>query len=174
MTVVKNMALDGTTICSTIHSPTPYTFGLFDKVLFILGGFVVFFGETSEQSSRSESQDAKPGIHTENALKFLNGFAHGMTNVYDNDADWLTMIIVRAERENRGPEIAEAFAQSSYMMEPVSRSYRYSFTDVCLGSRQFSGGQHEERLHNRCDPWPPVRHQRIHIDSFMVCIQDTH
>ena len=59
MTVVKNMALDGTTICSTIHSPTPYTFGLFDRVLFILGGFVVFFGETSEESSRSAGHMTK-------------------------------------------------------------------------------------------------------------------
>ena len=50
MTVVKRMALDGTTICSTIHSPTPYTFSLFDRVMFLLGGEVVFFGETSEAS----------------------------------------------------------------------------------------------------------------------------
>ena len=52
MTVVKNLVSDGTTICSTIHSPTPYTFSLFDSVLFLLAGQVVFFGERGAFVSR--------------------------------------------------------------------------------------------------------------------------
>ena len=68
-----------------------------------------------------------------------------MTNEYEHDADWLTMIIVRAERENRGPEIAEAFAQSSYMLEPtLTHVHGYTFTDICLGNQPFSVEQYEE------------------------------
>ena len=35
----------GITICSTIHSPTPYCFRLFDRMMILLRGQVVYFGE---------------------------------------------------------------------------------------------------------------------------------
>lgn len=31
-------------MCATIHSPTPYTFNLFDRLLLLLRGRVVYFG----------------------------------------------------------------------------------------------------------------------------------
>lgn len=45
MTVVKSLADDGITICATIHSPTSYAFNLFDRLILLLKGEVVFFGE---------------------------------------------------------------------------------------------------------------------------------
>ncbi len=44
MSVVKSLASHGITICATIHSPTPYTFNLFDRLLLLLKGRVVYFG----------------------------------------------------------------------------------------------------------------------------------
>ena len=44
MTVVKSLAQFGITICATIHSPTPYCFGLFDRMMLLLRGEVVYFG----------------------------------------------------------------------------------------------------------------------------------
>jgi hypothetical protein len=38
MTVVKELATFGITVCATIHSPTPYPFGLFDRLLLLLRG----------------------------------------------------------------------------------------------------------------------------------------
>jgi len=35
----------GITICSTIHSPTPYCFRLFDRMMILLRGQVVYFGQ---------------------------------------------------------------------------------------------------------------------------------
>ena len=33
MTVVKSLVQEGVTMCATIHSPSPYTFALFDRLL---------------------------------------------------------------------------------------------------------------------------------------------
>jgi len=47
---VKGLASNGITVCATIHSPTPYCFGLFDRVLLLLRGNVVYFGANGELS----------------------------------------------------------------------------------------------------------------------------
>ncbi len=44
MTVVKQLVHDGTTICATIHSPSSYTFSLFDRLVMLLRGRVVYCG----------------------------------------------------------------------------------------------------------------------------------
>ncbi len=44
MTVVKSLATHGITVCATIHSPTPYCFNLFDRMLLLLRGQVAYFG----------------------------------------------------------------------------------------------------------------------------------
>lgn len=48
MTTVKNLVNSGITICTTIHSPTPYCFNLFDNLMILLRGHVVYFGENGE------------------------------------------------------------------------------------------------------------------------------
>jgi ABC-type multidrug transport system ATPase subunit len=49
MTVVKALAASGVTVCATIHSPTPYSFNLFDRLLLMLRGRVVYFGRNGAQ-----------------------------------------------------------------------------------------------------------------------------
>ena len=44
MTVVKGLAKTGTTICATIHSPTSYCFGLFDRIMMLLQGHLIYAG----------------------------------------------------------------------------------------------------------------------------------
>ncbi|GAB4820601.1 hypothetical protein N2152v2_007647 [Parachlorella kessleri] len=48
ITVVKDLVLDGITICSTIHSPPPYTFELFDRLLVLQRGRVAYFGPNGD------------------------------------------------------------------------------------------------------------------------------
>ena len=48
MTVVKSLTKDGTTICATIHSPTAYCFALFDRLIMLVRGRVVYFGAVGE------------------------------------------------------------------------------------------------------------------------------
>ncbi len=42
---VRRLAKKGITICSTIHSPTPFAFSLFDRLIMLLRGKVIYFGE---------------------------------------------------------------------------------------------------------------------------------
>ena len=44
----QGLASHGITVCATIHSPTPYTFGLFDRMMLLLRGRVVYFGPNGE------------------------------------------------------------------------------------------------------------------------------
>ena len=43
--VVKGLTKTGITICATIHNPTPYCFNLFDRLMILLHGRVVYSGE---------------------------------------------------------------------------------------------------------------------------------
>ncbi|KAG2446852.1 hypothetical protein HYH02_008009 [Chlamydomonas schloesseri] len=44
MKVVRGLTSDGTTIAATIHSPTAATFALFDRVMLLVRGHLVYFG----------------------------------------------------------------------------------------------------------------------------------
>ena len=51
MRVVKNLAGMGITLVSSIHSPTPFCFNLFDRVLLLLRGSVIYFGPNGASAS---------------------------------------------------------------------------------------------------------------------------
>ncbi len=48
MSIVKSLANMGITIVATVHSPTPYCFSLFDRLLLLLRGQVAYFGPNGE------------------------------------------------------------------------------------------------------------------------------
>ena len=44
MRVTQSLARSGMTVCATIHCPPPHTFALFDRLLVLQRGRVVYFG----------------------------------------------------------------------------------------------------------------------------------
>ena len=44
MVVALTRTNNSITVCATIHSPSPQTFGLFDKLIILLSGRIVYFG----------------------------------------------------------------------------------------------------------------------------------
>jgi hypothetical protein len=48
MLVVKGLVRDGTTICATIHGPSSFCYGLFDRVMVLTAGRVLYFGGARE------------------------------------------------------------------------------------------------------------------------------
>lgn len=62
MLVVKNLVKTGMTICATIHSPTPFAFNLFDRLMVLLGGSTVYLGRNGESVAvqHMSNQLAKP------------------------------------------------------------------------------------------------------------------
>lgn len=69
--VVKGLTKTGITICATIHNPTPYCFNLFDRLMILLHGRVVYSGENGELrcpcTCSRQSMEA-PGMGTPYAL----------------------------------------------------------------------------------------------------------
>jgi ATP-binding cassette subfamily G (WHITE) protein 2 len=79
MTAVKALAQDGVTICATIHSPSAYCFGLFDRLLLLVRGQVVYFGETGPGMIEFMQQTAPPKVAalTGNGSSFSNDAGEG-------------------------------------------------------------------------------------------------
>ena len=48
MAAVQRVAKAGVTVCATIHSPTPFAFALFDRLMMLLRGRVIYFGHNGE------------------------------------------------------------------------------------------------------------------------------
>lgn len=74
-------------MCATVHSPTPYTFTLFDRVLMLLRGRVIYFGLNGASM-----------IHHFSALR-PNTEA---VNQKKNPADWIVDITTEVRRVGWG------------------------------------------------------------------------
>jgi ABC-type multidrug transport system ATPase subunit len=109
MTAVKALASDGVTVCATIHSPSPYTFNLFDSLLVLVRGETVYFGPNgSDMLSYFRGLAVKPP-----STQLMGGSAL-------NNADYLTDLVVGADREGRAHEYAAAYAQHALSREMLS------------------------------------------------------
>lgn len=100
MSVIKSLAAAGITVCATIHSPTPYAFKLFDRLLLLLGGKVTYFGRNGSQ-----------------AIDFLRESAHAVATTVDLDphspAEWITDVTVVADRSGGADQLAAAYEASN-------------------------------------------------------------
>jgi len=95
MTVVKNLTQDGTTICTTIHSPTPYTYRLFDTMMILVRGYAVYFG----------SREAATG--------YFETLTMDSRSTHENsEAEWITDIVVSAGKQKGNHEMLEAYDKS--------------------------------------------------------------
>jgi ABC-type multidrug transport system ATPase subunit len=97
MSTVRALVGDGTTICATIHSPTSYAFGLFDSLMMLTGGRVVYFGP-------------RAGAAIEYALAAWPN--DGNAGALANEAEWLVDLITKADRDGRGAAFAETYDAS--------------------------------------------------------------
>jgi ATP-binding cassette, subfamily G (WHITE), member 2 len=106
MNVVKALVTGGVTICATIHSPSPYTFDLFDRLLVLVRGETVYFGPNGDRML-----DYFKNVGVAPPKTALNDAVIG------NNADYLTDLVVGADREGRAGEYADAYSKSSLREE---------------------------------------------------------
>jgi ATP-binding cassette, subfamily G (WHITE), member 2 len=106
MTVVKNLALNDITICATIHSPTPYCFSLFDRILVLVRGEIVYHGPNGD----SILQYLRSGCGVRPSDNLVEGANGGEIH---NNADLLIDLLVGAEAEGRSDEYVKAYAASN-------------------------------------------------------------
>eukprot|EP01025_Chloroclados_australasicus_P041211 TRINITY_DN4350_c0_g1_i1.p1 TRINITY_DN4350_c0_g1~~TRINITY_DN4350_c0_g1_i1.p1 ORF type:complete len:528 (-),score=50.28 TRINITY_DN4350_c0_g1_i1:47-1465(-) len=101
MRVVKGLIADGTTICATIHSPTQFAFRLFDNIMLLVRGEMVYFGE-----------NGKTAINYFQSLPGVDKYNDG-----DNEAEWITDIITSADRQGLGSEFAQDYQKSNLCVQ---------------------------------------------------------
>ncbi|CAK0787534.1 hypothetical protein CVIRNUC_010754 [Coccomyxa viridis] len=104
MTMVKRLVKAGITVCATIHSPTPYAFRLFDKMMLLLRGSLVYFGERGQQAVEYFSSLPVGAIEgAQEAQPLQEG---------SNEAEWIVDITTQADRQGRSETFTKAYADS--------------------------------------------------------------
>ncbi|KAK9815892.1 hypothetical protein WJX72_011513 [[Myrmecia] bisecta] len=90
---------DSITVCAAIHSPTPTAFRLFDRMIILLRGRMVYFGEA--------------GMHAMEyfALKFPDIKPFDASRG-ENEAEWLVDTTTRADRQGLAGDFADVYEAS--------------------------------------------------------------
>eukprot|EP00884_Botryococcus_braunii_P014587 jgi/Botrbrau1/23129/Bobra.0243s0059.1 len=101
MGVVKKLTAEtGITVVSTIHSPTPYAFNLFDDIMILLRGRVAYFGPNGP-AARDFFQKSNPHVP-----------AFGSEGTSDNLAEWIVDLTTSADRGGKAGQFALQFEGS--------------------------------------------------------------
>lgn len=108
MDITKSLVAEGVTVCASVHSPSSYVFNLFDNILLLLGGRLVYFGRKSRSISFFEKT-----VMTNDILA-------------DTDAEWITDLVVKSDVDGK----AEGMAQT-YESSEIKRVSRIFFQRSC-------------------------------------------
>ncbi|KAK9845354.1 hypothetical protein WJX81_004187 [Elliptochloris bilobata] len=97
MRVTQSLARGGITVCATIHCPPPHTFALFDRLLVLQRGRMVYFGANGLAASAYFH-----GVPTKVQEKRAD----------ENLADWIVHITTDADRQG-SDAFVQAYARSA-------------------------------------------------------------
>lgn len=96
MTVVRSLADAGITVLATLHSPSPYAFSRFHRLFVMLAGRCVYFGPNDDGVAAALGAGAEAPA-AESRLSRV---------------EWLTDVVVAADRAGRAAELAARYARS--------------------------------------------------------------
>ncbi|GFR48683.1 hypothetical protein Agub_g10638 [Astrephomene gubernaculifera] len=129
MKVVRGLVTDGTTIAATIHSPTAATFALFDRVMLLVRGHLVYFGPQGV-SALQYAAAAWPSASAASDLLALHNVAavgagggggggggggaavHSVSQLAFNDAEVLVEAVTEADHRGEATSLAAAYDKS--------------------------------------------------------------
>lgn len=97
---VSALCSSGITAITTIHSPSPSIFALFDKLMILLDGNLVYFGDAMPQS-----------------VEYFSAIGFVKSSDQQADADWLCAIIVQTSRLDRSIELALLYQESDLKLQ---------------------------------------------------------
>jgi ATP-binding cassette, subfamily G (WHITE), member 2 len=97
LTYVKALTATGITVVATIHSPTAYAFGLFDRLLLLLGGRVAYFGQNG----------ANVVEFFQKQLPEAEGVPEG-----GNPAEWIVDLTTQADHDGKAAEFGTMYKDS--------------------------------------------------------------
>jgi ABC-type multidrug transport system permease subunit len=98
MSVVHALRTSGVTVCATIHSPTATAFGLFDALMMLVRGRVVYFGSAGRQA-------------VDYAIASWSTGGKGL-DPGASSAEFLVDLITAADRDGRAAAFADIYARS--------------------------------------------------------------
>jgi ABC-type multidrug transport system ATPase subunit len=98
MQVVAGLTCEGTTVATTIHSPSAACFNLFDRLLVLLNGHVVYHGGAGESA----------------ITYFTTCCGARQPQVGDNLAEWMLEAVTQADRSSSDSKagLAEVYSKS--------------------------------------------------------------
>ncbi len=123
MKVVAGLKDDGTTIAATIHSPTAATFALFDRVMMLVRGQLVYFGPQGLPALRFAAEHWPTAHEARQLLELHNAAAAGAKAEGDtppgldiisafNDAEILVETVTAADIRKEADLLAEKYDSS--------------------------------------------------------------
>ena len=101
ISAVKSLSTVGLTVLSTIHAPSTSVFYLFDRLLVLLDGRMVYAGDVSSASIYGFFRDCSLTASPAN------------DDQTHNVADWLTRVVVQTSRINQSAALADHYEASS-------------------------------------------------------------
>lgn len=105
MQVVAGLTREGTTVATTIHSPSAACFNLFDRLLVLLNGHVVYHGGAGES-----------------AIKYFTTCCGArQPQVGDNLAEWMLEAVTQADRSSSDSKAGLAEVYSTSFQSKVCR-----------------------------------------------------
>lgn len=96
MTTVHRLCDQGLTTVATIHSPSPSIFSLFEELIVLLDGRLVYCGNATLQS-----------------VEYFTSHGFQKKSMDQTDADWLDEIVVQTSRLGRSDELALIYMKSA-------------------------------------------------------------
>lgn len=97
MKYVKRICREGIAVCATIHSPSPTTFNLFDKLILLAGGRQCYFGPIGRML-----------IEHFQHLEFAQEIAYER----GRDAEWVVQVVTSGEKNNKRDEMVDNYLNS--------------------------------------------------------------
>lgn len=141
MFTVRHLASQNRTIICTIHQPSPQTYSLFDKLLLLGKGRVLYYGDAQQAVSFfSQSPFAFYYLPGSNAAEYVIALGSGSIPAQDNSK-------VDAET------LAQYYAKSSICQQWQQRVQEDEMR-LSLGTRQDEGSNHDDK--DRTGLWQQV------------------
>jgi ATP-binding cassette subfamily G (WHITE) protein 2 len=107
VSVIKDLAMSGITVCATIHSPSEYAFKLFDKMLILLRGKTVYFGNNCDTVTYLKQS--------------CESFEKSFLDLHvASESEWITDVVMTADRAGYGELLVQSYAESDKYAHAMS------------------------------------------------------
>jgi ATP-binding cassette subfamily G (WHITE) protein 2 len=147
MSTVKHLSTLGLTVLSTIHAPSTSIFHMFDRLMVLVDGRVVYFGDVASESIYRFFRKCGPATPPSEEDASLNA------------ADWLTSVVVQTSRLKQSSKLADYYEAS-----PQKRAVKDYIESLPSPSPRPHPAHQDAPLLQRTGLWPTwciIKHRML-------------